>query len=64
MRAGWRGALRWMDPEAVAQVLMHAMQRGELYAFTHPELASLVLDRHRTIEGALVAAARFQEAGQ
>lgn len=52
------GAMRWMDPDAVANVLLHAMQRGDLYAFTHPELASLVLDRYRRIASALDDAAR------
>ena len=58
------GAMRWMDPDSVADVLLHAMQRGDLYAFTHPELASLVLDRHRRIADALGDAARFPDAGQ
>ena len=57
------GAMRWIDPDTVADVLLQAMQRGDLYAFTHPELASLVLDRHSRIADALGAAARFPEAG-
>jgi NAD(P)-dependent dehydrogenase (short-subunit alcohol dehydrogenase family) len=58
------GAMRWIGPDSVADVLLKAMQRGDLYAFTHPELALLVLDRHRMIESALGAAARLPEDGQ
>jgi short-subunit dehydrogenase len=45
--------LRWMDPAAVADLLMDAIRRGDLYAMTHPEWASIVRERHARIETAL-----------
>ena len=41
-----------MDPDAVAEVLLRAIRRGDLYAFTHPEWAHLVQERHQEIIGA------------
>ncbi len=46
--------LRWMDPDDVAEILLGAIARGELYAFTHPEMAHLVEERHRRIEVAIL----------
>ena len=57
------GGLRWVDPDRAAAVAVRAVQRGELYAFTHPEMASLVIDRHATIAKALADAAVREEAG-
>jgi len=57
------GGLRWVDPDRAAAVAVRAVQRGELYAFTHPEMASLVIDRHATIATALADAAVREEAG-
>ncbi len=47
--------LRWIDPESVAGILLRAIARGDLYAFTHPEMAPLVLERNRQVEAALHA---------
>jgi NAD(P)-dependent dehydrogenase (short-subunit alcohol dehydrogenase family) len=48
------GGVRWISPDTVADILLQAIQRGDLYAFTHPEWAGIVRDRHRRIEAALV----------
>jgi len=50
------GQLRWIDAEGVAEVLLGAIDRREFYAFTHPEMAEPVLERHRRIEEAFRAA--------
>ena len=50
-------ALPWMHPDAVAAILLAAMAKGELYAFTHPAMASPVIERHRRIEAGLARAA-------
>ncbi len=47
--------LRWIDPDSVAAILLRAIKRGDLYAFTHPEMAPLVLERNRQVEAALNA---------
>jgi NAD(P)-dependent dehydrogenase (short-subunit alcohol dehydrogenase family) len=57
------GGLRWVDPDRAAAVAVRAVQRGDLYAFTHPEMASLVKDRHATIAKALADAAAGEEPG-
>ena len=49
--------LRWMDPDAVADILLRAVKRGDLYAFTHPEWAPIVRERHRGILNAFKAGA-------
>lgn len=51
------GKLRWIAPDAVARTLVEAVRRGDLHAFTHPEMAPLVEERHRRILDALAAAA-------
>jgi len=45
--------LRWLDPEAVGDVVVQAILRGDLYAFTHPDMKAPVLERHRRIADAL-----------
>jgi NAD(P)-dependent dehydrogenase (short-subunit alcohol dehydrogenase family) len=47
------GSLRWVAPEAVADTLLTAIRRGDLYAFTHPEWAPIVRERHARIEAAM-----------
>lgn len=47
------GGLRWIAPEVVADVLLAAIRRGDLYAFTHPEWAPIVRERHAQIEAAM-----------
>jgi len=49
--------LNWLDPAEVAGILLRAIERGDLYAFTHPEWEPLVAKRHRAIEAA------FERAG-
>jgi NAD(P)-dependent dehydrogenase (short-subunit alcohol dehydrogenase family) len=49
--------MRWLEPEDVGDVVIEAVRRGDLYAFTHPEMGSIVLDRHDHIKNALDAAA-------
>ena len=47
------GGVRWMNPDAVADVLLAAIRRGDLYAITHPEWAPIVRERHAQIEAAM-----------
>lgn len=49
--------MRWLNPEDVGDVVVRAIGRGDFYAFTHPEMASLVEARHRQIEAAFQAQA-------
>jgi NAD(P)-dependent dehydrogenase (short-subunit alcohol dehydrogenase family) len=42
----------WMDPDAVAEVLLRAVRRGDFYAFTHPEWAPIVKERQQKIMSA------------
>jgi NAD(P)-dependent dehydrogenase (short-subunit alcohol dehydrogenase family) len=53
-------ALHWLDPGEVGDIVVRAIRRGDLYAFTHPEMISVVTDRHRQIEAALEAASTAQ----
>jgi len=55
------GGVRWMDPAAVADVLVRAIRRGDLYALTHPEWAAIVQSRHGKIARAFETAARGQD---
>jgi hypothetical protein len=50
--------MRWISSDAVADVLLRAIRRGDLYAFTHPEWAPIVRARHATIAAAFARAAR------
>ena len=49
--------IRWISSEAVADVLVRAIRRGDLYAFTHPEWAPIVRARHAEIAEAFARAA-------
>jgi NAD(P)-dependent dehydrogenase (short-subunit alcohol dehydrogenase family) len=51
------GGVRWIDADAVADVLVLAIRHGDLYAFTHPEWAPIVRARHAQIEEAFARAA-------
>jgi len=48
--------MRWIDPDAVGDVVVNAIRRGELYAFTHPDMKAPVLDRHQRISDAFLRA--------
>lgn len=41
--------LRWMEPRDVAAVALKAMDSGEFYVFTHPEMYAAVKERHDQI---------------
>jgi NAD(P)-dependent dehydrogenase (short-subunit alcohol dehydrogenase family) len=49
--------MRWIDPDAAGDVVVRAIRRGDLYAFTHPEMAPLVDARFKAIAEAFAAAA-------
>lgn len=49
--------MRWIDPVDVGDVVVRAIKRGELYAFTHPEMGGPIEERHRAISAGLAAAA-------
>jgi len=55
------GGARWLDPAAVADVLVRAIRRGDLYALTHPEWAAIVQERHTRIAHAFEAAVLGQD---
>ena len=46
---------RWLSPDEVGQIVVSAVERGELYAFTHPEQLGVVEQRFARI---LAAAGR------
>ncbi len=48
---------RWIDPEDAGEIVALAIQRGDLYAFTHPEMGPRVEERHQAIAKAFQAAA-------
>lgn len=53
------GALvRWASPEQVGDIVVRAVKRGDMYAFTHPDMKQPILDRHRAIEAAFDLAHR------
>lgn len=49
--------VRWATPDQVGEIVVKAIRRGDLYAFTHPDLRQPILDRHRQVEAA------FERAG-
>lgn len=55
--------LHWLDPDVAAEVLVRAVRRGELYAFTHPEWAPIVRERHDRIAAAFADARRVASPG-
>lgn len=48
-RTEFGAAQRWIDPDDVGRIVVSAMRRGELYAFTHPEQLSVVEARFNAI---------------
>jgi len=51
-------ATRWLEPRAVGTIVVAAMRRGDLYAFTHPEQFAVIEERF----AAITRAARSQGA--
>ncbi len=49
---------RWLDPIDVGRIVVQAVKNGDLYAFTHPEMAPAVAERHADIAKAFAASAR------
>ncbi|HEX7710753.1 MAG TPA: SDR family NAD(P)-dependent oxidoreductase [Sphingomonadaceae bacterium] len=47
--------LRWASPEEVGDIVVRAIRRGDLYAFTHPEMCADILNRHDAIAQAVAA---------
>jgi NAD(P)-dependent dehydrogenase (short-subunit alcohol dehydrogenase family) len=54
--------LRWIAADTVADTLMRAIRKQQLYAFTHPEMAGPVEERHRAIAKA-ISLAEVEKAG-
>lgn len=52
--------LRWLSPDDVADMLLRAIKRGDLYAFTHPEWEPIVAQRHAAISAAFEQARRSE----
>lgn len=52
--------IRWLEPDAVGDIVVRAIRRGDLYAFTHPEMKGNIVERHRRIEAAFDEAAAGQ----
>jgi NAD(P)-dependent dehydrogenase (short-subunit alcohol dehydrogenase family) len=44
--------VRWASPEEVGDIVVRAIQRGDLYAFTHPDMKQPIIDRHVAISEA------------
>ncbi len=49
--------MRWLDPGQVGDIVVRAIRHGDLYAFTHPEMAAIPAARHERIAAAFRAAA-------
>jgi len=45
-------SVRWVDPDEAGRVVVRAIRQGDLYAFTHPEMAAAVEERHQAISEA------------
>lgn len=43
------GPLRWLDPDQVGDIVVRAIERGDFYALTHPEMAERVEARFADI---------------
>lgn len=52
--------IRWRDPAEVAAAALDAVEAGELYAFSHPELVDRVVARNERIVAAFERAAASQ----
>jgi NAD(P)-dependent dehydrogenase (short-subunit alcohol dehydrogenase family) len=61
--AGDGGGARWIDPAAVADIMVRAIQRGDLYAITHPEWAGIVQERNARIAEAFRECQRTTDEG-
>jgi NAD(P)-dependent dehydrogenase (short-subunit alcohol dehydrogenase family) len=48
---------RWLEPDEVGRIVIGAIERGELYAFTHPEMFYRVEERFQAIREAARKAA-------
>lgn len=58
LEASAEGAqMQWLDPEQVGDIVIRAVRRGDLYAFTHPDMAALPAERQARIAEAFAAAA-------
>jgi len=53
--------LRWLEPDQVGEVVVRAIQRGDLYALTHPEMADQPAARQERIAAAFREAAKDTE---
>lgn len=53
--------MRWLDPEQVGDIVVRAVNNGDLYAFTHPEMAAIPAARHDRIAAAFASAAAGSE---
>lgn len=49
--------MRWLEPEQVGDVVVRAIRRGDLYAFTHAEMQAIPAARHARIDAAFRVAA-------
>ena len=49
--------MHWIEPEEAGDVVVRSILRGDLYGLTHPEMGPRVMERHRRIEAAFMAAA-------
>lgn len=49
--------LRWLEPEDIGDIVIRAVKRGDLYAFSHPDMAGSILERHTRIAEAFRDAA-------
>lgn len=56
-------AQRWMDPDQVGDIVIGALERGEFYIFTHPEMMAGTGARFNSIMAAVAAAAGNNHAG-
>lgn len=48
-KTAYGAQFRWLDPDTVGAIAVSAMRRGDLYAFTHPDMRGPVDDRHHRI---------------
>lgn len=48
--------MRWIEPEDVGDVVIEAVARGDLFAFTHPEMGAAIIERNDRVKSALDAA--------
>lgn len=58
-KTAYGAQFRWLEPETVGAIAVRAMRRGDLYAFTHPDMRGPVDDRHKRIALAMDDAAEM-----